>query len=164
MSPTVSRKMQRRMTSATMTAILASLVMWGLGGCGSEDESTPAGAEEPAAGIDAQPSDENREDQAADGEADDREPPPEGKPSGPAESGAGDPRVTELEREARRTVREYVAALDARDGERACGLLAPKALGEIELLQNQGGCASSLEASIGHRDARGIPVWEGASG
>ncbi|HEX5955805.1 MAG TPA: hypothetical protein VFY37_07710, partial [Solirubrobacterales bacterium] len=82
--------------------------------------------------------------------------------SGPAESGAGDPRVTELEREAERTVRAYVAALDARDGERVCELIAPGALEELELPRPRAGCAAALEASIGYRDPRGLPVWEGA--
>jgi hypothetical protein len=62
-------------------------------------------------------------------------------------------------------VRAYVAALDARDGERVCALFAPG-----ETLPNNlalperrpGGCPPSLQASIGYRDPRGLPIWEGA--
>ena len=71
--------------------------------------------------------------------------------------------MNELERAAARTVREYVEALDARDGEAACALLAPGALDEVELPEPRGDCAASLAASIGYRDPRGLPVWEGAS-
>ena len=67
-----------------------------------------------------------------------------------------------LERAAARTVRAYVEALDARDGEAVCALLVPGALDELELPEPRGDCAASLEASIGYRDPRGLPVWEGA--
>lgn len=90
------------------------------------------------------------------------DPPPPGKPSGPAENATEDPRVTALERAAQRTVREFVAALDRRDGAAACASLAAGALEEIELPKPRGGCAASLEASIGYRDPRGLPVWQGA--
>jgi hypothetical protein len=82
------------------------------------------------------------------------------KPHGPAESGAADPRVTGAERAAAATVREYVAALDARDGRRVCALLAPGALDEVRLPVHRGDPCTSLGASIGYRDPRGLPVWE----
>jgi hypothetical protein len=88
--------------------------------------------------------------------------PPADKPVGPAEDAEHDPRLTGLEREAMRTVSAFVAALDRRDGKRACELLAPQALTEIELPRPKGDCATSLEASIGYRDPRGVPVWESA--
>ena len=67
------------------------------------------------------------------------------------------------ERGAAHAVEAYVQALDARDGEAACGLFAAGALEELELPRiTMGGCAGSLEASIGYRDPRGSPVWEGA--
>ena len=90
------------------------------------------------------------------------EAPPDGKPSGPAESGNGDPRVTALEREAGAAVRRYIAALDDRDGDAVCGLLEPGAIDQVELPEPRGDCAASLEASIGYRDPRGLPVWAGA--
>jgi hypothetical protein len=89
-------------------------------------------------------------------------PPPEGKPSGPAESGSRDPRQTARERAAARTVRKLVAALDAGAGARVCGLLAPGAIGDVKLPRQRGSCAGSMSASIGYRDPRGLPVWKGA--
>ncbi len=90
-------------------------------------------------------------------------PPPAGEPSGPAETATEDPRVNELEREADRTVRRYVEGLDARDGEAVCPLFAPGALDEVDFPESRGDCAASLAASIGYRDPRGLPVWDGAT-
>ena len=90
-------------------------------------------------------------------------PPPVGEPSGPAETATEDPRVNELEREAGRTARLYVDRLDARDGQAVCALFAPGALDEVEFPEPRGDCAASLTASIGYRDPRGLPVWEGAT-
>jgi len=90
-------------------------------------------------------------------------PPPVGTPSGPAETPTEDPRENQLERDAERTAREYVEALDARDGAAVCALLLPGALDEVELPEPRGNCAASLEASIGYRDPRGLPVWESAT-
>jgi hypothetical protein len=63
------------------------------------------------------------------------------------------------ERAARRAVREYVEAIDARDGARVCAVLAPGAIQSFQLPREQGGCAASLGASIGYRDPRGFPVF-----
>lgn len=82
------------------------------------------------------------------------------KPSGPAESATGDPRANALERSAARTVREYVAAIDDRDGARLCTLLAPGAIDAVDLPVDQGDCADSVAASIGYRDPRGLPAWD----
>jgi hypothetical protein len=84
------------------------------------------------------------------------------KPQGPAESGEADPRVTAAERAAAVTVRQYVAALDDRDGGRVCALLAPGALGEVRLPVHRDDECASLGASIGYRDPRGLPVWKHA--
>ncbi len=54
-----------------------------------------------------------------------------------------------------------MAGLDARDGARVCALLAPGAIESIELPRKRGGCAASLGASIGYRDPRGFPVFDG---
>jgi len=61
-----------------------------------------------------------------------------------------------------RTVRRYVSALDARDGAAVCRLLAPGALEDVRLPRERGSCASSLNASIGFRDPRGLPQFAGA--
>ena len=60
------------------------------------------------------------------------------------------------------TVREYVAALDARNGKRVCELLAPGSIAKLELPRRKGSCAASVRASVGYKDPRGLPVWEGA--
>jgi hypothetical protein len=129
-------------------------------GCGEKSEPAPSPG--PRAGAEAGAP-------AADQGAENGEPapaapglPPQGKPSGPAEDASGDPRPTALERSAARTVRSYVAALDRRDGERVCALLEPGALAGVELPRRRGSCAASLTASIGFRDPRGLPVWQGA--
>jgi hypothetical protein len=88
------------------------------------------------------------------------EPSPDRPPTGPAEGPEGDPRMTALERAAARTARDYVSALDQRDGARVCALFAAEALDEVKLPRPKGGCAESMTASIGYEDPRGLPVWE----
>jgi hypothetical protein len=90
-------------------------------------------------------------------------PPAVGEPSGPAETPTADPRVNQLEHDADRTVASYVKAIDARDGKTVCALFAPGALDGVKLPEQRGDCATSIEASIGYRDPRGLPVWEGAT-
>ncbi len=60
---------------------------------------------------------------------------------------------------AKRAVRDYIAALDARSGRRVCDEMAPGALADLALPKREGSCASSIAASIGYRDPRGYPVW-----
>ena len=143
------------------SAVLVSLaVALGLGGCGggsdtaAPDEPSPAPATEAEAPGRAPPEDARGDGGGPDGE----------RPTGPAETPAGDPRPTaaELGRSAARAVVRYVEALDARDGEAACRLLVPGALDEVELPEPRPTCAASLEASIGYRDPRELPVWESA--
>ena len=147
------------MTGYGFLGVILALVVLALAGCG-DDEGTPSPtttspeAEGPATSPNDGPAGEPPGESST-------PPPPEGKPSGPAESGAEDPRVTRLEREAERTVRAFVAALDDRDGERVCALLGPGALAQIQLPERRAGCPASLEASIGYRDPRGLPVWDG---
>jgi hypothetical protein len=154
--------MQIPMIRSRRLGLTLALIVLAPAGCGDDEQAAAppttapqAGAEEPAPSPNEEPGEQSA------GEPGDP-PPPEGKPSGPAESGAEDPRVTLLEREAERAVRAFVGALDDRDGEDACALLGPGALDQIELPERRAGCAASLEASIGHRDPRGLPVWEGA--
>jgi hypothetical protein len=77
----------------------------------------------------------------------------------PVEEQAPDP-AARAEREVRRAVRDYVGAIDERDGAALCELVAT--LRELELPVEKGGCAASVSASIGYRDPRGIPVFERA--
>ena len=140
------------MTRRLSLAAVASIAL-ALGACGDEEPIPPLTAPEPEAGSEA-PATTAPDDGPSAGE-DPVPKPPEDKPSGPAESGAADPRVTELERDAERAVRAYVAALDARDGERACDLFAPGVtLPTISSFPNGVPAAArpSLEASIGYRD------------
>ena len=70
-----------------------------------------------------------------------------------------DPRLDPQQRQVARVVGDYVAALSARDGARACALFVPGALSAIEFPRDRGSCAASLSASIGYRDPRGFPVY-----
>ncbi len=140
----------------TTTGIGVALAIAGLalGGCGDDEPIPPVTA--PDRTTPAQAPAEPDGDAAA---------PPDDKPSGPAESGDEDPRPTsgELGRAAVRTVIDYIDALDAADGAAVCAVLAPGALREVELPRPRADCARSLNASIGYRDPRGLPVWEGAT-
>jgi hypothetical protein len=89
-------------------------------------------------------------------------------PESAADSQAGDedeadqPRPSPDERAVAQAVRAYVEALDDGDGAAACALLAPGAIDAVELPKERSDCAASLDASIGYRDPRGVPVWESA--
>jgi hypothetical protein len=159
--------MQGPMMRSRHLGLTLAVIALAPAGCGDDEQPASPTTTAPEAGAEAPaPSPNEGAGERPAGEPPTGEPgpppPPEGKPSGPAESGAEDPRVTRLEREAQRAVRAFVAALDERDGADACALLAPDALDQIELPERRAGCAASLEASIGHRDPRGLPVWEGA--
>lgn len=144
---------------ASIPLLALAVLAAALGGCGDDDEAAPT----TTVLISPEPTGPTSTGQTTDAEAEpdaDADAPPEpDKPSGPAETANEDPRSTELERAAARTVRGYVAALDARDGERVCALLAPGAIDQVELPVEKGDCASSVTASIGYRDPRGLPVW-----
>jgi hypothetical protein len=130
---------------------------------GDDDDQTPTttAAEAPAETTPPEePNGENEpaEDDTPEGEPqDDRgddqqkpEPEPEPEPSGP----------TAEERQQRavmRVVRAYVEGLVDHDGAAVCSLFEPGALDSLELPVQRGDCASSLSASIGYRDPRGIP-------
>lgn len=58
-----------------------------------------------------------------------------------------------------KAVRDYVAALDARDGAAVCRAFAPGAVEAVRLPKRGGSCTSSVDASLGYRDPRGYPVW-----
>ena len=161
----VSRPVARAVAVALSASALA------LGACGDDGNSPPtvAGAPTTTSSATTAAESEHGADErgsgtggASSGPADGSADSSAGKPSGPAESGVRDPRQTARERAAARTVRELVAALDARDGARVCALLAPGAIEAVDLPRERGGCAASLTASIGYRDPRGLPVWQRA--
>ncbi len=72
------------------------------------------------------------------------------------------PRLDRRQLGVARVVRAYVSALDHRDGARVCRRFAPGALSSIRLPRHRAGCGSSVSASIGYRDPRGYPVYEGS--
>jgi hypothetical protein len=155
----------RRATAALAAAVAVAVAL--AAGCGDDDEPDPPRADDvttttsaPAAETTQGTANGNEGPSNAQPAAGDK--PPRDKEQGPTESGDADPRLTGLERAAMRTVEDFVAALDARDGALACSLLAPGALSELRLPHPKGGCAVSLEASIGYRDPRGLPVWKHA--
>ena len=65
-----------------------------------------------------------------------------------------------IAREAERAYRAYVEAINARDGEALCDLLAPGFLGELKPAVRREDCAATMAASIGYEDPRRYPVWE----
>jgi hypothetical protein len=71
-------------------------------------------------------------------------------------------RLDPAQRRAAAVVGDYVEALDSRDGGRACSLFLPGALRKVEFPRERGDCAASLGSSIGYRDPRGFPVYEGS--
>lgn len=126
-------------------------------GCGDEEATTTTSSSPAASDRGAASPPERSRD----------EPPPRGDGSGPAretrnDRGSGGPSGPTAERAAARVVRDYVAALDDRDGERVCVLLVPGALDGVALPRERGGCAASLDASIGYRDPRGLPAFDTA--
>jgi hypothetical protein len=92
---------------------------------------------------------------------------PAGAPASPfteeesARGGGGGAAATapDEERAASRAVRDYVEAIDERDGARVCEVLAPGAIQDIQLPREGSGWAAALSASIGYRDPRGFPVF-----
>jgi hypothetical protein len=105
-------------------------------------------------------------DEASNGTGD-RELIPDIAPAPPAggsdsDKGSGAPASPDEERRTVRAVRAYVAAIDDRDGAAVCAALAPGAIRNLPLPREGGGCARSLQRSIGYRDPRGYPVFGSA--
>ena len=120
-------------------------------GCGEKDETTtPSPEPAPRAEAPAEPDSTDREDVLeASGVPDEGGDAADSGLSGPAGESVA-------------AARDYVEALNSRDGRRVCELLAPGAIDQIELPRDRGGCAASLDASIGYEDPRGLPVWKSA--
>lgn len=120
-------------------------------GCGDDDEAQPTTSPTQPPTAEAPPAAEGGDDPAE---------PEDGESDAPEQSAPAPDRPSAAERAAVRAVRDYVAALDARDGAVLCSLLAPGVIDEIALPRRRGDCAASLRASIGYRDPRGLPVFE----
>jgi hypothetical protein len=146
------------MRAVTTLACAIALLALVAAGCGDDDsdQPTPQASEPPP--EQASPPDEGAidEENAAEDGDDDRP----GGGAGDREPTDAPPRLSPDERAAIAAVRDYIAALDARDSAAVCAALAPGAIDEVKLPRDRGGCAASLEASVGYRDPRGLPVWQ----
>jgi hypothetical protein len=140
--------------SAPALLLCAALAI-GIAACGGGDDPGGTGGS-PTQPVATEPSPAD-ESPSGDGTAD-REPEDEA----PDEEGKGEPALSADERAVAHMVRDYVNAIDDRDGDAVCALLVPGAIDEVELPKDRGSCGASLEASIGYRDPRGLPVWKTA--
>lgn len=148
------------LSAAPATAMVAAAVA--LAGCGGADEAGesepspegPVRAERPPAAP-ASPAKPSRDPGAAEA----------GAEASPEAAAVGDAAVGELpdgdEAKVEAVVRSYVDALNEGDGAAACAAFAPGGLTRSELPVRRGGCAASLDASIGFRRGGGSPAWEG---
>lgn len=80
-------------------------------------------------------------------------------------AGGGSGKPTDAEREAaveevQAAYRDYIDAIDARDGATLCDLLSPTSVSELKPPVQRGSCEATLRASIGYSDPRGLPVWK----
>jgi hypothetical protein len=133
--------------AAVVAAALASLAATA-SGCGEKGEpdveSLPA--QPPAASTAA---------------SDGGQPGDQGEPGGGGGGGGDAGRLTTPAREAAQTVEAYIDWIDSANGRALCTLLTEEAAEMLELPVRRGGCGASLSASIGYRDPRGAPVFEG---
>ena len=142
-------------------AVAIAVGLLGFAGCGGDDGETTAQPEAtaPAPHGNAPQSAGETVSGAPDEAIGDR-------PGGPHDGGKGGgsadqtrPPSPSDERLIERTVRRYVAGLNAHDGGAVCELLAPGALDGVRLPERRGSCAASLDASIGHPPPGGAPRW-----
>jgi hypothetical protein len=129
--------MRRGAVRSTLVAVVSAALVAAGSGCGGDDEESPRPAEAPG-DVTGTRSEE-------DAGSPDREEPPRADPNAPVVEAA----------------RDYVEALNERDGRRLCSLLAPGALREVELPHRRSSCAASVSASVGYADPRGFPQWRG---
>lgn len=146
---------RRRVIVVALPVLLALVVAIGVVLAG-RDENRPANV----APTTATTSPEGESGEAEGGE-------PAGGATGKSELAPGEPiggtgsdadRVAA--RRAERAYRSYIAAINARDGESLCGLIAPGFERTLEPPAQRSGCASTIRASIGFSEGRGFPVWE----
>jgi hypothetical protein len=142
--------------AATLIGLGVGLATGLLGGSNNETTAPATTATETAAtGPDASEG-QDPGDAADEPELPRTEDDPEGLepgPSGPAPSSSDEMAAAEA-------AREYVEAIDKRNGREVCGAFAEGAIEAIRLPIESGSCAASVEASLGFSDARGRPVWD----
>jgi hypothetical protein len=80
---------------------------------------------------------------------------PEQPPNGGGEPGGSPSQAAE------HTVQAYLTWIDRGQGGRLCKLIDEQALENLRLPIRGGGCGRALSASIGYRDPRGLPVFDG---
>jgi hypothetical protein len=84
----------------------------------------------------------------------------EASPEADAEGGETSELPDDDEAEVTQVVRDYIGGLNRHDGAAVCALLRPGAIRQVDLPEERGGCARSLDASIGHRRPGGQPAWK----
>jgi hypothetical protein len=154
----------RRATSVTALALVAVLALVA-SSCGGGDQASSTSTSvvstttRPGGEQDAKPRKEAPDD------ANRRRAPRRGSNRAAVKQAVAETEPARLDPEQRRVAavaRNYIAALDSRDGKRACALFVPGALDTVSFPRERGACALSLEASIGYRDPRGFPVYKGS--
>ncbi|CAN5497567.1 hypothetical protein BH10ACT11_BH10ACT11_01520 [soil metagenome] len=130
------------------------------GACTTERVSTPTVATNPAtttpepkAGTPAERKAERTERKASGTKAG-KQATEEG-PSGPAPT--SDP-----QKQAGAAVNAFLRDLDRRDATAICRAFDPGALNKVDFPKPGPNCPSTVEASLGYRDPRGLPVWKGS--
>ncbi len=139
--------------SLTLVATLVLVVA--VSSCGSDEDpatSEPTGTERVGGTLDEGPATVPPEELGAAA----TEASPEAA-AGPAETGE---LSEEDEAAVAAAVRSYIQGLNRRDAAAVCAMFEPGALQVRELPRRRGGCAASVEASLGHARPGGIPVWK----
>ena len=152
---------QFRLRTATLI-IATALIGLGVGlavGIFENDEPSPETTAAEASGeeISLAPSDEGR---GGNGGGDEPElPPTEDDPQGLAPGPSGPAPSSADELAAADAARDYVRAINDRDGREVCGAFTPGGIGTLDLPADRGNCPASIEASLGYRK-KGQPAWD----
>jgi hypothetical protein len=143
-----------------IAAIAVSLIACAaLAACDDDAEPEETTAPPPVEEQTAEPAETT---EATTTEDEDEAPEPEATTQEEPETAPASPPRSADEEDVARAVRTYLLALDAGDGAEVCSLLAdPGAVEGALLPKPKGDCAESISASIGARDPRGLPVFEG---
>ena len=138
---------------ASVSALLLLGMALGAGCGGSDDAGRATAPAETPPSIVAEPPDRSGSPQdSSDSSADDDQ------TSQTRESEPGRGGKSTVQRAAAR----YVKALSEGDGAAVCAAMVEGALDDLALPKAREDCAASLDASIGYRDPRGVPVFASA--
>jgi hypothetical protein len=151
---------QVRLRTATLV-VAATLIGVGVGlatGISEKDDPDPATTQSEGIALEpVEPAAKAGEESGSDSEP--GLPPTENDPEGLEPGPSGPPPSTDDETAAADAARAYVEAINDRDGRDICGAFVPGGLKTLELPVESGSCPASLEASLGYRGNRGLPVW-----